>query len=325
MDKSLKFLGAKIQGTQKGCDDRLKKLLDEQNEVKGKLNALVKKDSASFLQKDLGDVIYEQKIGRQFFVNSHGSELMTTVLVAVNKKKVEHFQQNYLTILLNHYSNDFENWKKRTRDQIQSQAQLAEDKDHQQQIIDQEFKKQEEEYLKMSTQPGVVPASDKYLGVEDPDGNQLWRVTCMKSQVVDFIKVLKKNGYVGQQFAYDSDLYIENQKLLSKYQVDLNNLNIKIMNCCFYSFQELFQALLHLKIMRTYVDGVLRFGIPPRFMLGIVKPKRNQDAKIMQKLTTVFAEEHLKDMYGKKEDAQDEDFFPYVSYELTSPVFLMGN
>lgn len=29
MDKSLKVLGAKIQGIQKGCDDRLKKLLDE--------------------------------------------------------------------------------------------------------------------------------------------------------------------------------------------------------------------------------------------------------------------------------------------------------
>lgn len=34
MDKSLKVLGAKIQGTQKGCDERLKKLLDEQNQIK---------------------------------------------------------------------------------------------------------------------------------------------------------------------------------------------------------------------------------------------------------------------------------------------------
>lgn len=59
MDKSLKVLGAKIQGTQKGCDERLKKLIDEQNEVKHKLNALVKKDSTSFLVKDLGDVVYE--------------------------------------------------------------------------------------------------------------------------------------------------------------------------------------------------------------------------------------------------------------------------
>jgi hypothetical protein len=36
-----------------------------------------------------------------------------------------------------------------------------------------------------------------------------------------------------------------------------------------------------------------------------------------------FAEEHLKDMYGAKQDANDEDFFPYVSNPLTSPNFLM--
>lgn len=153
------------------------------------------------------------------------------------------------------------------------------------------------------TQPGVIPSSDKYLGVEDPDGYQLWRVSCMKSQVIDYVKVLKKNGFVGQEFSYDSDKYFENQKMLSQYKVDLTNLNIKIMNTCFYNFQELFQALLHLKVMRTYVDGVLRFGIPPRFFMGILKPGKNQDQKIMAKLTTLFAEEHLKDMYGKKEDA----------------------
>ena len=86
-------------------------------------------------------------------------------------------------------------------------------------------------------------------------------------------------------------------------QLDLKNLNLKMMNMCQHNFQELFQALLHLKIMRTFIDGVLRFGIPPKFFMGIIKPTRNSDAKIMQKLTDVFAEEHLKDMYGQKEDA----------------------
>lgn len=75
--------------------------------------------------------------------------------------------------------------------------------------------------------------------------------------------------------------------------------------------------------MRTFVDGVLRFNIPPKFFMGIIKPGKNTDAKIMAKLTEVFAEEHLKDMYGQKEDAQDEDFFPYISNTLSSPQFLM--
>ena len=62
MDKSLKVLGAKISGTQKSCDDRLKKILEELTDVKNRLSQLVKKESTSYLQKDLGDTVYEQKM-----------------------------------------------------------------------------------------------------------------------------------------------------------------------------------------------------------------------------------------------------------------------
>ena len=65
----------------------------------------------------------------------------------------------------------------------------------------------------MMMQPGVVPSSDRYLDSEDSDGNQLWRVTCMKEQSVDYIKVMKKNGFLCQEFQYDHVQYMENQKL----------------------------------------------------------------------------------------------------------------
>ena len=52
---------------------------------------LVKKDSPSFLAKDLGDLVYEKKIKKDFFVNTHGSEMLVTVLVVVNKKNLEKF------------------------------------------------------------------------------------------------------------------------------------------------------------------------------------------------------------------------------------------
>lgn len=110
MDKSLKVLGAKIQATQKTCDDRLKKILDEQAEVKNKLTHLIKKDSASFMQKDLGDIVYEKKITKNMFVNTFGSELMTTILVVVNKKKIEQFKGSYMRVLLDYYQNDFDGW-----------------------------------------------------------------------------------------------------------------------------------------------------------------------------------------------------------------------
>lgn len=41
-------------------------------------------------------------------------------------------------------------------------------------------------------------------------------------------------------------------------------------------------------------------------------------------MTSEFAEEHLREFYGEKSEAADEDFFPYVSTTLTSPSYLMG-
>ena len=87
-------------------------------------------------------------------------------------------------------------------------------------------------------------------------------------------------------------------------------------------FDELFQALIHLKIMRVFIDGVLRFGIPPKFSISIMKWDKRFDKKIRDGLQTHFAEEHLMDVYGEKVDAQDEDFFPYILSDITVPEFI---
>ena len=85
--------------------------------------------------------------------------------------------------------------------------------------------------------------------------------------------------------------------------MELNTLNMKLLKECKAYFGELFQAFIHLKIMRVFIDGVLRFGIPPKFFLSIMKPDKNREKKIFEQLSNSFAEDHLKDMYGEKQDA----------------------
>lgn len=75
--------------------------------------------------------------------------------------------------------------------------------------------------------------------------------------------------------------------------------------------------------MRAFIDGVLRFGIPPRFYIGILKPARGYEKQVLMRLSDTFADETMKDMYGTKEETNDtEDFFPFVNIPLTSPLFL---
>ena len=80
---------------------------------------------------------------------------------------------------------------------------------------------------------------------------------------------------------------------------------------------------MHLKVMRAFIDGVLRFGIPPNFYIGIIRPNRGHEKAILMKLSDTFADPTMKDMYGSKEDANNtEDFFPFVNIPMTSPLFL---
>ena len=77
--------------------------------------------------------------------------------------------------------------------------------------VDSELEKQAAEHeRKIEMKPGAVPSSAQSLGLQDNDENILYAVTCVKEDVNDYIKVLKKGGFFAQQFDYD--LNAHNQK-----------------------------------------------------------------------------------------------------------------
>ena len=93
---------------------------------------------------------------------------------------------------------------------------------------------------------------------------------------------------------------------------------------CYFAFSELFIALMHLKVMRVFIDGVLRFGIPPKFYIGIVRPAKGQDKQALAKLSEAFLDKSMMEMYSTKDEGADvEDFYPFVNVALTSPIFLL--
>lgn len=89
--------------------------------MKAKLDQLKKKQGNSLAQRDLADEVYENKhkINKQKFCNKiegdeNYTDLFTSVLVVVNKKKEQDFLDNYHKFLITHNANDFVAWEKRT-------------------------------------------------------------------------------------------------------------------------------------------------------------------------------------------------------------------
>jgi len=72
-------------------------------------------------------LVYERKVSEKKFANTHGSEYLTTVLVVVNKKNLDKFNDIYQTCLITYNSNDEANWDKRTKGAIEAANQNIED------------------------------------------------------------------------------------------------------------------------------------------------------------------------------------------------------
>ena len=99
----------------------------------------------------------------------------------------------------------------------------------------------------------------------------------------------------------------------------MNKLTGKLEKRCYYTFSELYVALIHLKAMRAYIDGVLRFGIPPKFLLTVVNVRPGYEKKLLKGLTDLFVGSKEREMYGSKEEIGDsEDFYPFVYVTITN-------
>jgi len=125
------------------------------------------------------------------------------------------------------------------------------------------------------------------------------------------------------KFVYDKTKYNEDQKKILELQHKSEGIKSQLSQRLYFGFSELFAALMHLKVMRAFIDGVLRFGIPPRFFIGVVRPNKGYEKLVLQRLSDAFADKAMAEMYGTKEDTNDtEDFFPFVNISLTAPLFL---
>lgn len=139
----------------------------------------------------------------------------------------------------------------------------------------------------------------------------------------NYMQKARSEGMTLKKFVYDYEKYKADLHQKTVLETNYEQQKQQLASRCYFAFSELFIALMHLKVMRAFIDGVLRFGIPPRFYIGIVRPNKGYDKQVLQKLCDTFADKAMAEMYGSKEDTQDtEDFFPFVNIPLTSPTFL---
>lgn len=159
------------------------------------------------------------------------------------------------------------------------------------------------------------------LPLEDRDGNVVVHSIAYLPQVEDVLKACRKAGVTARQFKYDRAAWQAEKQELDTLKMEFQNMQQRLNQLSTDRFQDMFVALMHLKVMRAYIEGVLRFGIERQFMIGLLCPRRGMERVLLQQMTEALVTDvNEREFYGEKMDVNEaDDYWPFVSLPLTSP------
>jgi len=157
---------------------------------------------------------------------------------------------------------------------------------------------------------GVVPGSSDLI-IEDNEYG-LFSVVVLRKIAGDFKNACSKRKWVVRQFDFDEEKYKLSQLEKGEMEHKRDSLKRELFDWCKMGFSECFSSWIHLKAVRTFVETVLRYGLPPRFCSVLLKVNKN-DKKIHK---------YFKDNYGH---LQEESFDKVDESELGGLGAQFGN
>lgn len=165
----------------------------------------------------------------------------------------------------------------------------------------------------------VVPMSArKFQGMDDKDGNSLWRVVMFKGAVETFQKKCREKRCVVRDFEYSEDKFKKLKVQREQLDESVRRQFELVRGLYSAAWSDAMVAWMHIKAMRVFVESVLRFGMPPCFASFIVSPKPSAAASARRALAEVLGKPGQGGMNDKMAaDDEGEEYFPYVSFSFT--------
>jgi len=171
----------------------------------------------------------------------------------------------------------------------------------------------------------VVPGSVK-LVKEDSD-SLLYTVTILKSQYepgyfegeeftpgnkIDFeeeiAKACRDKRFVVRKFVYDPSQASKSAMALEQLKVEVDGMRSGLTRWCKTHYGEAFVAWMHIKVIRVFVESVLRYGLPVDFTAVLYKVASGKEAELTEALDAALGLEANKDDAPDTEGDEYHDF-----------------
>ncbi|GAB9468484.1 hypothetical protein Gpo141_00005800 [Globisporangium polare] len=284
-----------IQASVGKIEEELKQLSTRYSEKKQQLLQHQRKKGGNLMVANLNDILTPDIVSTSDFVNS---EYLQTLVVVVPKNLEEAWLQEYHTI----GDQIAEYGPKGNRGNVRGSP--------------------------------VVPGSSRKI-LEEGD-SMLYTVTVLKGQyqpgrvdkeggfeagsVIDYVEDFKTRArekrFIVRDFTFDPNSHASNEEAIAELEVEVDRLWSGLIRWCKAHFGETFIAWMHIKMIRVFVESVLRYGLPVNFVVTMYRPHHGKDKKLRTVLAKKYAHLQPSQFSGLEEGTSGSaqaEYFPYVS------------
>lgn len=167
----------------------------------------------------------------------------------------------------------------------------------------------------------VVPRSSSLL-FEDAE-NGLFNVTLFNKVIDEFKVKARENKFVVRDFVYNEEDINAGKNEIVRLENDLKKQYHLLIRWLKVHFSESVIAWIHVKVLRLFVESVLRYGLPVNFVAVLLQPPKKNQRKLRELLNQHYAHLDTSISQGPLEDIPglsvgQQEYYPYVSFKLNT-------
>jgi len=301
--RPLKELVSLISGGVSAIDEELKQLTSSYGAKVAALQDAKNKKGGNLMIADLNDVLTEEIM---YGVEVRDTEYLKTLFIAIPKASEENFEASIYKLgddLVGFGGPDWSRDPSKLGEPVKFGS-----------LVDRHKKRGSP----------VVPGSLKK--VHSDAESSLYAVTILKGQYEsgyyegdefvagskidfekEFTKVCSQKRFAVRNFKYDPSQSSKSAMALEQLQVEVDGMKSGLMRWCKTHYGEAFVAWMHIKVIRVFVESVLRYGLPVDFTAVLYKTSDGKHGNLVAALDKAL---------GKNEEAADDDDEEYHDFVL---------
>ncbi|ESO09279.1 hypothetical protein HELRODRAFT_156435 [Helobdella robusta] len=183
---------------------------------------------------------------------------------------------------------------------------------------------------KYETLTDMIAPESSTLVTEDSE-HCLFTVTLFRKVVEEFKLKCRENKFVVRDFEYNEQEMEDGKKEIMKLNTDKAKQEGPLIRWLKTNFTETFSGWLHVKALRTFIESILRYGLPVNFQAMVIAPPKRNMKKIKELLNQHYLHLDASGTYDAKTEMDDipgftmssVEYYPYVYFKINLDMFDM--